>query len=120
VPLQIRDFIKKQGLDIKTTGKGRTKAAILQDVQALMGARASVDAAATPKPAAATPEPAAATPKPDAVAPKPAAAAPSPPPPTPPSTPPAAREELAQTEADEAADEEEAPAPKGFEWGGTF
>jgi hypothetical protein len=41
----MRAYVKEQGLDVKTSGKGRNKATILADLQALWssGAPASVD-----------------------------------------------------------------------------
>ena len=92
----LRAFVKEQGLDIKTSGPGRTKATIYEDIAKLYATSAPPAPAPAPPP---SPPPAAA---------EPAAAA---------------EAAVAVEEAAEAAEREEPPAataPDGFEWGGTF
>ena len=94
---ELRAYVKSEGLDIKTSGAGRNKAAILADVIALQAVSALPDTPSLPPPS---------------------------PPPPPPPVPPAAEAETQDTAAaaaEEPAEEDTAgAAPAGFEWGGTF
>ena len=87
---RIREFIKSEGLDIKASGKGRTKAVILKEVLAAIGG----GAAPTEKPAAApAPEPAAAE---------------------------AAAEPAAAADSNAGVEIVGERPPEGFSWGGSF
>ena len=92
---RLRAFVKESGLDVKTSGPGRTKATIFADVVKKW------DSGADTAPAA------------------PAAPAPSPPPAAPAAT---VEDSVADPEPEPAEEEAEpmgAP-PTGFEWGATF
>ena len=104
---RLRAFVKAEGLDVKTSGPGRNKAAILADVQKLWSAAPAAEAApSAPKaesnagdeevPASKVSEDAATAKPPEEVA--------------------------AATVADEAAPAaaQRAPPPSGFEWGETY
>lgn len=125
---ELRAFVKAEGLDVKTSGPGRNKAAIYQDVVTIWSSKG--EAAAPSAPAAKkTPEAAKPAVK-SAPAPAPAAesAAAAEPAvevaPAPAAAEPAAEETEASTdrspEATAAASSYTAPAPDGFDWGGTF
>jgi hypothetical protein len=97
---ELRAFIADQGLDVKTTGKGRTKAVIYEDVMALVDAQPPTPASAEVplgEPAVsstASSEDAAAT---ESTA-----------------------EAAAEVEAATSGSEDAGAPPDGFEWGGTF
>lgn len=119
---ELREYIAEQGLDVKTSGPGRSKAVIYNDVLAMVGgtvesagtdepaAEAATDKAATEvaqaAEAAEAAEAAAAKASEEAVA---AAAAVT-----------AAAKASEEPKAAAAAVEPMGSAPDGFEWGGTF
>jgi len=125
---ELRAFVKAEGLDVKTSGAGRNKAAIYEDVVRLWSSKAEADvegaAAAAATAAVEAPIPVAvATEEPGAAAAIDAEAEPAA---EPVAVEPAAEEAHAAapaaepTPAAEAAEAEASLPPTGFEWGGTF
>ena len=93
-PCRLREFVKAEGLDVKTSGPGRKKKAIYADIVAAMESSISGSDAEPAAETAASEAPAAEAPAAEA-----------------PAETPAAKAEV------EAAG---APPPAGFEWGATF
>jgi len=97
----LRAFISERGLDVKTTGKGRTKKVIYSELVAMCSSDSSSVAASPVPPAPAAP------PAPPADAPVAAEAA--------------AVDAAAVPKADKSeAEDPMGTAPDGFQWGGTF